>query len=61
MNEPLLKAALSSDPPLFTDDPVVNHAVDCHEEDYAPLYDSGIYEREIVAWKKSGGLILSYK
>lgn len=61
MNEPLFKAALSSNPRLFTDDPEVNHAVDCHEEDYCPLYDKELYEREIEAWKNSGGLILSYR
>ena len=55
----LKKAALSSDPPMMTNDPVVNHAVDCHMEDSVVPYDKQLYTEEISAWKNSGGLLLS--
>lgn len=56
----LFKAALSSDPPLLTSDPQVNHAVDNHMDDCNLPYDSVLYDQEIRAWIKSGGMLLSY-
>jgi hypothetical protein len=56
----LLKAALSSDPPLLTDDPIVNHMVDMHEDGSVP-WNLHTYEEEIYAWKISGGFLLSYR
>lgn len=56
----LFNAAMSNDPPLLTDDVIVNHMVDVYMEDSSVPYDVNIYMEEIEAWKRSGGFLLSY-
>src|SRR5215213_4805898 len=43
----LFKAAISNDPPFLTTDPVVNHAVDQHVQDFMLEYDELQYRKEI--------------
>lgn len=64
----LFSAALSSTPPLLTDDPLVNYYVDEHElfnsdiggVSHAP-FNPGVYEAEIRAAKLHGSFLLSYR
>jgi hypothetical protein len=44
---------------MKTKDPVVNYFVDCLSENDEPLpYDPELYEEEILAWERSGGVFL---
>lgn len=60
--ELLKNVALRSgeDVPFITNDPKVNHAVDCHQEDRAIPFDQKLYDDEIRAWKITGGLMLGW-
>lgn len=44
-----------SKPPACTDDPVVNHAIDCVVSDPDAEFDRELYEEEIKASKKQFG------
>jgi len=56
----LFHAAMSKSPPFLTDDPVVNHAVDCMMQDSRVSYDPALYREEIEVWKATGGILLGY-
>lgn len=53
-------AMRGNDGPFLTNDPEVNHSVDCQVLDSAIPYSQSLYEAEIEAWKESGGLLLGW-